>query len=237
LFSLVALLPWWAGIALAALSYAVLHRIASPGASIPPIAATPGGVGTAAAAMVWPALARVGQYVLPLICLFAAAASALARAKRRRLVHDVAAGAENALDGMSWREFEMLVGEAFRLQGYHVVETGGGGADGGVDLVLRKDRQTHLVQCKQWKAGKVGVNVVREIHGVMAHRGAAGGFVLTSGRFSREATAFANQCNIRLVEGAGLRALIGQAKAARVDASRQAAPAAPAPATAPSNTR
>jgi restriction system protein len=187
--------------------------------------------------MVWPALARVGQYVLPLICLFAAAASALARAKRRRLVHDVAAGAENALDGMSWREFEMLVGEAFRLQGYHVVETGGGGADGGVDLVLRKDRQTHLVQCKQWKAGKVGVNVVREIHGVMAHRGAAGGFVLTSGRFSREATAFANQCNIRLVEGAGLRALIGQAKAARVDASRQAAPAAPAPATAPSNTR
>ena len=50
---------------------------------------------------------------------------------------------------MIWREFEMLVGEAFRLQGYQVVETGGGGADGGVDLVLRKDRETFLVQCKQ----------------------------------------------------------------------------------------
>ena len=31
----------------------------------------------------------------------------------------------------------MLVGEGFRLQGYQVVETGGGGADGGVDLVLK----------------------------------------------------------------------------------------------------
>jgi restriction system protein len=30
----------------------------------------------------------------------------------------------------------MLVGAAFRLQGYQVAETGGGGADGGVDLAL-----------------------------------------------------------------------------------------------------
>ncbi len=40
----------------------------------------------------------------------------------------------SVLNGMSWREFEMLVGEAFRLGGYTVSETGGGGADGGVDL-------------------------------------------------------------------------------------------------------
>ena len=58
----------------------------------------------------------------------------------------------NALDGMSWREFEMLVGEAFRLQGYRVIETGGGGADGGIDLVLFKGSEKFLVQCKQWKA-------------------------------------------------------------------------------------
>lgn len=55
---------------------------------------------------------------------------------------------------MSWQEFELLVGEAFRLQGYEVAEIGGGGPDGGVDLVLRKDREKFLVQCKQWKAFK-----------------------------------------------------------------------------------
>jgi hypothetical protein len=38
---------------------------------------------------------------------------------------------------MSWQEFETLVGEAYRRQGYSVEETGGGDADGGVDLILR----------------------------------------------------------------------------------------------------
>jgi restriction system protein len=42
----------------------------------------------------------------------------------------------DALNGMTWQQFEQLVGEAFRLQGYTVAEIGGGGADGGVDLVL-----------------------------------------------------------------------------------------------------
>jgi restriction system protein len=45
-----------------------------------------------------------------------------------------------------------------------------------------------LVQCKQWKAFKVGVQVVRELYGLMAAHGAAGGFVVTSGRFTDEAT-------------------------------------------------
>jgi restriction system protein len=69
------------------------------------------------------------------------------------VVTDVAKGkGADALDGMSWREFEILVGEAFRLQGYGVTEIGGGGADGGVDLVLKKGSEKFLVHCKQWKA-------------------------------------------------------------------------------------
>jgi hypothetical protein len=32
-----------------------------------------------------------------------------------------------------------------------------------------------LVQCKQWRAFKVGVVVVRKLYGVMAAKGAAGG--------------------------------------------------------------
>ena len=105
--------------------------------------------------------------------------SAWRRRARQNLVTDVAESkATDVLDGMSWREFEMLVGEGFRLQGYQVVETGGGGADGGVDLVLTKPGKNggekFLVQCKQWRAFKVGVDVVRELYGVMAARGATG---------------------------------------------------------------
>ncbi|WP_233094641.1 restriction endonuclease [Delftia acidovorans] len=49
---------------------------------------------------------------------------------------------------MSWQQFETLVGEGFQQRGGRVKETGGGGPDGGVDLVLSKDGEKTLVQCK-----------------------------------------------------------------------------------------
>lgn len=116
---------------------------------------------------------------------------------------------------MSWREFELLVGEAFRLQGYHVVESGGGGADGGVDLRLRRGNETFLVQCKQWRAVRVGVDVVRELYGVMAAEGSTGGFVVTSGQFTPDAQAFATGRNIKLIDGKLLFGLIQQARASQ----------------------
>ena len=141
-----------------------------------------------------------------------AAMSAWRRRERKQLIGTVARSeAADALDGMSWQQFERLVGEGFRLQGYRVMETGGGGADGGIDLVLNKDGDKYLVQCKQWRAFRVGVEVVRELYGVMAAKGAAGGFVVTSGRFTDEARKFAEGRNVQLIGGTRLRALIKQA--------------------------
>ncbi len=226
LFEIVAMLPWWVGVLLAAVSYVILHGIAGQQVAV---TGTPGQVGAVVAATLWKTLASFGQYLLPIICLAAAVGSALSRRKRQALVKDVASSnAANALDGMTWREFEMLVGEAFRLQGFQIVETGGSGADGGVDLMLRKDRETFLVQCKQWKAYKVGVTVVRELFGVMAARGAAGGFVVTSGRFTREANEFASGRNLKLIDGPALMGLIKQAQAAWPSATPKAAPLAAA---------
>jgi restriction system protein len=170
LLEFVAMLPWWAGVLLALVSYFVLHHIASQ----PVVAHTqPGQMGAMVTQSIWKSLATVGQYFVPFICLLGAVTSAWRRRERKNLVGDVARSqATDALDGMSWREFEMLVGEGFRLQGYQVVETGGAGADGGVDLVLTKPGKSggekFLVQCKQWRAYKVGVDVVRELYGVMA---------------------------------------------------------------------
>ena len=184
----------------------------------------------------WKTFASVGQYILPLVCLGGAGMSAWQRKARQSLVTDVAQSkASDALDGMSWREFEMLVGEGFRLQGYQVVETGGGGADGGVDLVLtrpgKNGDEKFLVQCKQWRAFKVGVATVRELYGVMAARGATGGFVVTSGRFTDEAVSFASGRNVTLVDGRRLHGLIRQARSG-ADPSPARAAAAPAAASA-----
>lgn len=208
---LIALLPWWACIALALVSYLVLHRIA-----LQPIAVSvqPGQMGTGLASAIFRGFASVGQYIVPIVCLAAAAVSAWRRRERQRLLVDTAkSDAADALDGMTWREFELLVGEAFRQQGYRVIETGGGGADGGIDLVLARGNEKSLVQCKQWKAFKVGVDVVRELYGVMAAKGAAGGFVVTSGRFTADAAEFAQGRNVKLIDGAALHGLIRQAKA------------------------
>lgn len=211
---LVSMLPWWAGVALALIFYLLLHSFASRPVSV---TTQPGQIGQMVTQTLWQTLAKIGQYLLPFLCLVGAAVSAWKRRHRRNLVADVVQSqAGDALDGMSWREFEMVVGEGFRLQGYTVVETGGGGADGGVDLVLtRPDKngsEKFLVQCKQWRAFKVGVGVVRELYGVMAARGATGGFVVTSGRFTEEATNFANGRNVSLVDGPKLHALLQQAK-------------------------
>lgn len=236
LMNIVAKLPWWAGVALALVSYLLLHRVASQQV----VAATqPGQMGAMVTQTLWKTLASVGQYIVPLICLAGAGMSAWHRKARQHLVTDVAQSkATDALDGMSWREFEMLVGEGFRLQGYQVVETGGGGADGGVDLVLSKPSKNgsekFLVQCKQWRAFKVGVDVVRELYGVMAARGATGGFVVTSGRFTNEAVSFASGRNVTLVDGPKLHGLLRQAKAgADRSPTRSAVASAVRPSAAP----
>lgn len=210
---LLAMLPWWVCVVLAAVSYFLLHRLAAP------IQASDiqGQGGAVVGAMVQKAiihgLANAGQYIVPLLCIAAAALSAWRRKQRQALVSDVAqARNADALDGMSWREFELLVGEAYRLQGYRVTEIGGGGPDGGVDLVLVKGSEKFFVQCKQWKAYKVGVTTVRELYGVMAAKGATGGFVVTSGRFTADAKDFAQGRNIELVDGPRLFAMIQQAR-------------------------
>ncbi|WP_431099950.1 restriction endonuclease [Roseateles noduli] len=213
LLDLFALMPWWACVALAAVAYLALHAWAAQPAPAPTPA---GGIEQLPAVMVGAMIMQfvvIGQYVLPVLLLAAAVMSAFRRRTRKQLLEQSAQGQDaDAIHGMTWHQFELLIGEAFRQKGFTVVEIGGSGPDGGVDLVLRKPstngNETYLVQCKHWKAYKVGVSVVRELYGVMAARGAAGGFVVTSGAFTKEATAFAEGRHMRLIDGPKLKALL-----------------------------
>ena len=219
LIEIAAQLPWWLALVLAVASYLALHSIALMGVPTPNGLQ---GMGEMVGRQMLKVFATFGQYIVPVAFVFGAIGSVIGQRKRANLYSQVVGrDAKSALDGISWRQFEMLVGEWFRRQGYTVVETGGV-ADGGVDLVLTRDGETYLVQCKQWKAYKVGVNIVRELLGVMTSRGAAGGFIVTSGVFTQEAKRFASDSNVILIDGTQLFDLI---RSTRVSQPSQPAPA------------
>lgn len=197
--------PWWVGCSLAALSYAILHFIAGIEVTKP---VGVGEFGSYAGKQLYVKLAYFGQLVLPVAFGLGAFISLIKSFRQRKTYDCVRQGKPEALSSLTWREFEILVGEFFRGQGYEIKQTGGNGPDGGIDLVLTKEGEKFLVQCKQWKAYKVGVQVVRELYGVMASAGAVGGFVITSGVFSKDARQFAVGLNIQLINGAGLHQMI-----------------------------
>ncbi len=114
-----------------------------------------------------------------------------------------------SVQNLSWQEFEQLITAAFEAKGFSVVEDYKGGADGGVDVRLKKDGKLFLIQCKHWKS-QVGVKVVRELYGVMQLEGAASGAVVCTRGFTKEAYKFAQESGVKLMGAKSLHKLIPQ---------------------------
>lgn len=191
--NLLVLLPWWVTLTIAGAGYAViewLQREAFGGKSEVGMA-----VATGVYAPLW-----LGFFV------FLSVLSAVHRRDRERLV-DEQSGLES-LKGMPWKAFEHLVAEAFERKGFRSFYTLDRGADGGVDVELRKDGRLTLVQCKKWKQSTVGVPVVREMFGILHARGADEVMVVTTGGFSPDAMAFAKGKPIKLIDGEELWKLV-----------------------------
>ncbi len=225
LIEVASLMPWKFCLVLAILSYFILHYFSGLEIS------KPSDIVHMQSMLIrtWgKALASFGQYVMPFAFSMAGFISFWRGQERNKLLCKVQSGpGHDILQQMTWQEFEALVGEAFRRKGYSVKENFKKGPDGGVDLVLVDGSETYLVQCKQWRVFKVGVKVVRELYGVMASAGAVGGFVVTSGEFSRDAKAFAQGKNIELIDGPELTRLIRDVRSSRpVVATSQAVPQA-----------
>lgn len=223
-FELIASAPWQAGVVLGIAGYvAVRYGIPWYLASSSNMLLAPMGKamnGGAGAITAWTLLG---------IC-WAAALRSLIRHRQRSRLLDAQTGLES-LRAMSWRQFEMLVGEAFRRQGYRIEETGLGGADGGIDLRLSKDGQTTLVQCKQWRTQRVDVKVVREMYGLLAHHHANAVKIVAIGNFTPDAERFAQGKPIELIYGDALLAMIHDVQAAA--SATVAATQAPAASTPP----
>jgi restriction system protein len=151
------------------------------------------------------ALAPVGPMIAPWVALAILAAGMLGVGKRlwRRFLLSRAVGVQ-ALRQMSWPDFEVLVGEAFRRQGYFVTEHGGRQADGGIDLELVRGNERVIVQCKHWLNRQVPVQRVRELLGVVTAEGADRGILVATGGFTRDAFEFAAGKPLQLLDGEAL---------------------------------
>ncbi len=191
-------LPWWFNLALAAVVYVGLKYFLPTIEFKNPFFK---GIGTAL-----PNQAGIFASIF----VFTATLSAFHAWRRGELLDRQTS--VKSIKAVSWKDFEYLVSEAYRRKGYSVQENTGGGADGGVDLVLSKGGERILVQCKNWRSSKVGVSIVRELFGVMTAEGATEGIVVCSGQYTNDAVEFAKDKPITLVDGAALSRLIGGAQ-------------------------
>ena len=210
-------LPWWVSVALACFAFVVLRWV------VPSMFA-----GNVVAAAFVGAAQLFAPWVAGFFILVAGGAALFAWRKRALLDGQMSLA---TIRELHWQDFEWLVSEAYRRRGYSVEDSIKRGPDGGVDLVLRKDGRTTLVQCKQRKASAVGVPVVREAYGVQMHEKADRSVVITSGHFTREARAFVQGKPIELVDGPQLMALVRD-----VQLRKSAAADLPLPTTTPPRT-
>tara|TARA_R110000868_G_scaffold323467_5_gene584420 strand:+ start:167 stop:964 length:798 start_codon:yes stop_codon:yes gene_type:complete len=126
--------------------------------------------------------------------------------RRKKQLLDVQSDIDS-IKALSWKAFEELVAEAYRRQGYRVIENGFG-PDGGVDVKLVKDNKVTLVQCKQWRSKNVGVSVIREMFGVLTAQQAHKVIVICCGGFTADAVDFANVKPIQLIGGTELLTMV-----------------------------
>lgn len=195
---LLALFPWWVSVALSGISYLILKYF------IPSIEIQQKGPADISY-LFFKGLANAAPSLAPMIALvllIPAPFSVINSWRKRKLLDN-----QESIDtvrNLNWREFEELVGEAYRRQGYIVYENSSTGPDGGIDLTLKKNGELIIVQCKQWRNIKVGVDKVRELYGVQISQNANRSILMTSGFFTQEAKNFAANKPIDLVEGSQL---------------------------------
>jgi len=202
ILNVLATFPWWINVILAVVVY-ILFKYLLPSMVFQNIFFN-------AFAKLAPSLAPIFTGLL----LFVAALSAFNAWRKGQLFNnqkDI-----ETIRKLNWREFEVLVGEAYRRKGYNVIETGGSGADGGIDLVLKRGGEKLLVQCKHWKMENVGVKIVRELYGVVIAEKATGGVVISSGKFTQEAIDFAKGKPLELLNGTQLLILITEVNKAQL---------------------
>jgi Restriction endonuclease len=124
------------------------------------------------------------------------------KARERNFLHKTADTAQKPQDllDVSPTQFEKMVLELYNLHGYKAKHTGTVG-DHGVDIIVQTPKgEKWVIQCKRWR-GSVGEPVIREFFGTMHHEKADRGVLITTGKFTPQATEWAKGKPLSLVDG------------------------------------
>jgi restriction system protein len=218
LFDTLVNLPWQAGVIAGVVGFVAIRW------GMPALFAAGGPIGEGVSKGLASGVLAPLAWVLLAMCWVAAALSLWRSGTRAKLLDTQAS--LDSIRTLSWSQIEQLVGEAYRRRGYRIDETGQGGADGGIDLLLTKDGSITLVQCKHWRSRQVGVSVVREMFGLMQHHGAAEGKIVCTGVFSADCFRFAVGKPIELVDGEALWSLVAGVRADTVLGPERSQPVA-----------
>lgn len=116
---------------------------------------------------------------------------------------------------LSAQELQDRVGQAFRVQGFGVhvrsLETDG------ADLLVVRNGERMLVQCRHWRRRQVDTEHLRALCGLIGREKAGGALFLTRGRLSVEAIRFVRDVPIVVMDEGELEELLG----AKPDALRR----------------
>ncbi len=137
---------------------------------------------------------------LPFLVIGAYAGWQQARAPSKSRIASVL----EALRSLSWEEFAGAIEAAYRREGYEVNRIGGAQAD----FELVKGGRVALVACKRWKAARSGIEPLRELQAAARAREAYESIYVTAGELTENARGFAEQNNIRLLQGVELATLL-----------------------------
>lgn len=112
------------------------------------------------------------------------------------------------LRALEWKRYEEICMEYLRIKNC-MAEVTCIGADGGIDIRIKnpEGKVFAVAQCKAWSR-PIGVNLIRELYGVMAAEKVKHGIFLTTSEYTPAALAFAKGKNLLLIDSDELIALI-----------------------------
>jgi len=104
------------------------------------------------------------------------------------------------LRSLEWKRYEEVCMEYLRIKNCQANVTCAG-ADGGIDIKINDSSGVVFAagQCKAWSK-PIGVNLIRELYGVMAADRIKTGIFLTTSEFTNDALAFAKGKNLLLID-------------------------------------
>lgn len=122
---------------------------------------------------------------------------------------------DDALARMDPLEFEGLIADHYRREGFRVEHVGTGGSnnryDGGIDLKLYRDDEFIVVQCKRHTVFQITHKDVHELLGIMHTERATGAIFVNSGEYTSAALSkLRGITNFQMIDGHELRRMLGR---------------------------